>query len=126
MNPDYLLLTGTLQLLTMFVIGPAIAIAIASAAWRGKPQNFNPERYGAFCVASGVAALLLFGFAKWLNADFRTAQYFLQVACVLLAGLLFGVCMGCGFSVMLRMWRWHNTTRLPQSRNADDSETHKR
>jgi hypothetical protein len=125
MNPDYLLLTGSLQLLTMFVIGPAIAIAIASAAWRGKPNSFNPERYGMLCVASGVTALLLFGFAKWLNADFRTAEYLLQVVCVLLGGLLFGVCMGCGFSVMLRMWRWHKTTRMTRSRTTDESETRK-
>ncbi len=120
MNPDYLLLTGALQLMTLFVIGPAIAIAIAAATWRGKPQKFNPERYGMLCVESGVAALLLFGFAKWLNADIRSVLYFLQVVCVLLAGLLFGVCMGCGFSVMLRMWRWHKTTRITQSRGADE------
>jgi hypothetical protein len=112
MNPNYLALSGALQLLTFFVIGPAIGIAIASATWRGKPQKFNPERYGMLCVASGVAALLLFGLAKWMNADSRTAQYLLQVACVLLGGLLFGICMGTGFSVLLRTWRWHKTTRL--------------
>ncbi|MGB9103778.1 MAG: hypothetical protein WCC59_03380, partial [Terriglobales bacterium] len=69
MNPDYLWLTGAMELLTFFVVGPALAIAIAYAAWRGKPQNFNPERYGMVCVASGVTASLLFGSAKWLNAD---------------------------------------------------------
>jgi hypothetical protein len=69
-------------------------------------------RYGIVCVASGVTAFLLFGFAKWMNADVRTAQYFWQLACVLLSGLLFGVFMGCGFSVLLRLWRWHKTTRL--------------
>ena len=111
MNPDYLLLAGMVQLLTVVVIGPAIAISIASAARRGKPQNFNPERYGTLCVASGLAALLLFGFAKWMNADVRSARYFLQVACVLLGGLSFGVCMGCGFSVLLRIWRWRKTNR---------------
>jgi MFS superfamily sulfate permease-like transporter len=64
------------------------------------------------CVMSGVAAFLLFGFAKWINADVRTAQYFLQLTCVLLSGLLFGVFVGCGFSVLLCLWRWHKTTRL--------------
>ncbi len=112
MNPNYLVLTGALQLLTFFVIGPAIGIAIASATWQGKSQKFNPEHYGMLCVASGMAALLLFGFAKWMNADFRTAQYLLQVACVLLAGLSFGVCMGSGFSVLLRTWRGRKTTRI--------------
>jgi hypothetical protein len=123
MNPEYLWLTGAMQLLTFFVIGPALAIAIAYGAWRGKPQNFNPERYGMFCVTSGVSAFLLFGFAKWINADVRTDQYFLQLACVLVSGLLFGVFMGCGFSVPLRLWRWHKTTRLT---SADEPETHKR
>jgi hypothetical protein len=118
MNPDYLWLTGALELLTFFVVGPVLAIAIAYAAWRGKPQNFNPERYGIVCIASGVTAFLLFGFAKWMNADVRTTQYFLQLACVLLSGLLFGVFMGCGFPVLLRLWRWHKTTRLP-----DDHQT---
>jgi hypothetical protein len=32
MNPDYLWLTGAMQLLTLFVVGPVIAIAIAYAA----------------------------------------------------------------------------------------------
>src|SRR3954451_5196807 len=67
MNPDYLWLTGALQLLTLFVVGPAIAIAIAHAAWRRKPQNFNPKRYGILCVASGVTASLLLVSAKWIN-----------------------------------------------------------
>lgn len=64
MNPDYLRLTDALQLLTFFVVGPVVAIAIACAAWRGEPQNFNPWRYGRVCVASGVTAFLLFGYAK--------------------------------------------------------------
>jgi hypothetical protein len=101
-----------MQLLTFFVVGPVLAIAIAYAAWRGNPQDFNRERYRMVCVASGITAFLLFGFAKWMNADVRTAQYFLQLACVLLSGLLVGVSMGCGFSVLLGLWRWHNTTRL--------------
>jgi multisubunit Na+/H+ antiporter MnhG subunit len=46
MNLDFLWLTGALQLLVLFVVGPVIAIAIAYAAWRQKPQNFNPKRYG--------------------------------------------------------------------------------
>lgn len=112
MNPDYLWLTGAMQLLTFFVVGPVLAIAIAYAAWRRKPHSFNPEQYGTACVASGVIASLLFGFAKWMNADVRTAWYFLQLASVLLSGLLFGVFIGCGFSVLLRALRWHKTTRI--------------
>jgi hypothetical protein len=112
MNPDYLWLTGAMQLLTFFVVGPAIAIAIACAAWRGESHNFNPKQYGTACIASGVTASLLFAFAKWMNVGIRTAQYFLQLTCVLLSGLLFGVCMGCFFPIVLHVWRWHKTTRL--------------
>ncbi len=112
MNPDYLWLTGAMQLLTFFVVGPVLAIAIAYAAWRGKPRNFNHRRYGTVCVASSVTACLLFGFAKWMNADVRTSQYFLQLTCVLLSGLLFGVGMGSFFPVLLHLWGWHKTTRL--------------
>jgi hypothetical protein len=112
MNPDYVWLTGAMQLLTFFFVGPVLAIAIAYAAWRGAPQNFSPWRYMTVCVASGVTACLLFGFAKWMNADVRTAQYFLQLTCVLLSGLLFGVGMGSFLPVLLHLWRWHKTTRL--------------
>ena len=112
MNPDCLWLTGALQLLTFFVVGPVLAIAIAYTAWRGKPQNFDSGRYGMLCVMSGAIAFLLFAFAKWLNADVRTSQYFLQLTAVLLSGLLFGVFMGCGFSALLRVLRWHRATRL--------------
>ena len=115
MNPDYLWLTGAIELLTFFFVGPVLAIAIAYAAWRGKPNNFNPERYGMVCVASFVAASLLFGFVKWMNADVRTPQYFLQFTCFLTSGLLFGVFMGSGSSVLLRLWRWHKATRLSDS-----------
>lgn len=112
MNPDYLWLADALQFLTFFVVGPAIAIAIAYAVWRGKLQNSNPERCGILCFVSGVIAVLLFGFAKWINADIRTPEYLLQLACFLLSGLLFGVFMGYGCAVLLGFWRWHKTTRL--------------
>ncbi|HZS95837.1 MAG TPA: hypothetical protein VFA40_03590 [Terriglobales bacterium] len=118
MNLDFLWLTGALQLLVLFVVGPVIAIAIAYAAWRQKPQNFNPKRYGMSCVASGVIASLLLGVAKWINADVRTAQYFLQLACVLSGGLLLGVGVGALIPVLLHVWRWHKTTSL-----ADPNQT---
>lgn len=117
MNPDYLWLTGAIGLLIFFVVGPVIAVAIAYAAWQGKPHNSHAQRYVTACVMSGVTATLLFAFAKWINADVRTSQYFLQFASFLLSGLLFGVCMGCGFSVLLGAWRWHKTSRL-----VDDSQ----
>ena len=112
MNPDYLWLTEALQLLTIFVVGPVIAVAIAYAAWRRRPHNFNPQRYGKLCVASGVSACLLWVLAKYVNADVRTPQYFLQLTCVLLGGLLFGIAMGSFFPVLLHIWHWHKATRL--------------
>jgi len=114
MNPDYLWLTGAAELLTFFVVGPILGIAIAYAAWQKQPQNFNPGRYGRLCIVSGAIAVSLLVFAKWLNADVRTARYFLQLASVLLSGLLFGACMGCGFSALLRVLRWHKATRLKE------------
>ncbi len=112
MNPDYLWLTGAIELLTFFGVGPALAIAIAYAAWKGKLKNLDAGRCGILCVASGVTASLLCGFVKWMNADVRTPQYFLQFGCFVLSGLLFGVFMGTGFSVLLCLWRWHKATRL--------------
>src|SRR5690242_18857318 len=99
MNPDYLWVTGAMQLLTFFVLAPILGTAIGYAAWRGKPQNFDRERYGMTSVASGIATALLFAYARHINADVRTTQYFLQLACVLLSGLLFGVFMECGVGV---------------------------
>jgi hypothetical protein len=118
MNPKYLWLTGATELLTIFVVGPVLAIAIAYAAWRSKPKNFTPRHYGIMCVGSGMAAFLLLGFAKWMNADVRTARYFLQLASVLLGGLLLGVSMGCGFPVLLHLWRWHKATQLTDNNSA--------
>ncbi len=112
MNPDYLWLVDALQLLTIFVVGPVIAIGIAYAAWCGKPQNFSPQRYGKLCVASAMCASLLGVLAKSINADVRTPQFFLQLICVLLGSLLFGVAMGSVVPVLLYMWRWHKRTRL--------------
>jgi hypothetical protein len=112
MNPDYLWLIDGMQLLTFFVAAPVLAVSIVYAARRGKPRNFDAKRYGPVCVASGVTALLLFGFAKWVNADVRSPRFFVQLACVLLSGLLFGAFMGCGFCVFLSLWHSHKTTRL--------------
>ena len=113
MHPRHVWVTdGTELLNTFLVVGTVLAIAIAYAAWRGKPKNFNPERYGIACVGSGVAAFLLFGLANWMNADVIAAVNFLLLAFVLLGGLLFGVLVGRFLSVLPRVWRWHKATRL--------------
>jgi hypothetical protein len=111
MNPHYHWVTESLELLTFSVIGPALGTVIAYRAWRQR-ENINPKRCAIRCIASGGTALLLFGFAKWIDADIRTPQYFVQLASVLLCFLLLGVCVGYGFGILLGAWRWHGATRL--------------
>lgn len=111
MNPHYLWLTEGLELLTFFVFGPALAFVIAYKAWREKKLAANPKRYGMWCIVAAVVAVILFALAKWIDADVRTPQYFLQLSCLLLSLLSFGVCQGLLFSVLLDMWRWHQKTR---------------
>jgi hypothetical protein len=108
MNAHYHWLTEGLELITFFFITPALAILIACKAWR---ERANPKQYGVRCAASGGGALVLFGVAKWLEADIRTPLYFLQLACALISFLLLGVCVGYSFSALLRMWHWHNSNR---------------
>jgi hypothetical protein len=112
MSPHYLRLTEALELLAFFVIAPALGIVIAERAWRERARSLNPKRDGMRCVASSGAALSLFGLARWIDADVRTPQYFLQLTCVLLSLLSLGVSMVCFFSVLLSSWRWHKGTRL--------------
>jgi hypothetical protein len=117
MNPDYIWLSDAIAAVTFFVVGPILAVGIAYRARRTKPQDFSPKRYGILCAGSGLAAVLLLEFVQWMNADVRTPQYFGQLACVLLSGLLFGVCMGCCFLLILHVWRWHQASRLGQRKS---------
>jgi hypothetical protein len=117
MNLHYLWLTEALELLTFFVIAPALGIIIAYRAWREREHRLNPKRDGMRCVAFGGTALLLFGFAKWIDADVRTPQYFLQLTCMVLSFLSLGASTGCIFSVLLGSWRWHNATRLSKAKD---------
>ena len=110
MNPRYLGMTEALEFLTLIVVGPALAVVIAYKAWRDKSPN--PKKSGLQCVISGAVALLLLAYVQGRGVDVRSAQYFVQLACSLLSFLLIGVFMGCGFAVLLGVWRWHNTTRL--------------
>ncbi|HKR32330.1 MAG TPA: hypothetical protein VJT08_17745, partial [Terriglobales bacterium] len=112
MNPDYMWIAETMELLSFFFVGPLLAISVAYLAWRGRPHSFGPKGYTIVCLASGVTALLLLQLAKWINADVRTPQYFVQLASILLSGLLIGIFVGSGFSVLFKIWRWHKTTRL--------------
>jgi hypothetical protein len=105
----YLWLTESLLLLTFFLVQPILVLVIAWKAWRERPENLR--RYRIPCLASGSAAVLLIIFAKCLNAHVGVA-YLVQVACLVLGVALFGASMGCGFAVLLDLWRWHKNTRL--------------
>ena len=112
MNPNYLWLTEAIELLSFLVLMPAIAIAIAYAAWQRKAAERQPE-----AVRDGVRrirrhCLSAVGACEPDECRYQTMQYFLQLACLLSALLLFGVSMGCGFPVLLHFWRWHRATRL--------------
>jgi hypothetical protein len=115
MNPEYLWITETTELVAFFGVGPALAITIAYLSWRGRPRRFSPELYAIACVVSGVTGLLLLAVAK-RPVDVRTAQYFLQFFSGLIGSLLLWAFIGCGFPVVLHLlsylWRWHRRTRL--------------
>src|SRR5437588_3982161 len=100
MNPEYLRITETAELVVFFGVGPALAITIGYLSWRRKPRRFNPQQYAMACVTSVVAAFLLLVIAQ-RPVDVRTTQYFLHFFCALLGGLLLWVFMGCGFPVVL-------------------------
>jgi uncharacterized membrane protein len=84
-----------LLLFTLFVVVQSIAAAIGYAAWKCKPRNFNREMYGMAFVATGTASGFLMVYAQRMQADVRTWQYLLQLACFGLGALLFGVAGGC-------------------------------
>jgi|ERR1017187_8529970 hypothetical protein len=113
MNAHYLWLPEGLELLTFFVIAPALAVFIAYRAWRDK--NTNPKKSGMHCIVSGAVALPLLFFVQGRGVDLHSFQYFLLLGCTLLSVLLLGVVMGSGFAVLLGVWRWHNATRLKSS-----------
>jgi uncharacterized membrane protein len=88
-----------LFLFAFFVVVPSIAALIAYAAWKGKPKNFNREMYGMAFVATVAASGFLMVYAQRMQADVRTWQYLLQIACFGLGAPLFGVAGGCGVGV---------------------------
>ena len=50
-------------------------------------------------VATAAASGFLMVYARRMQADIRTWQYLLQIACFGLGALLFGVAGGCGVGV---------------------------
>jgi hypothetical protein len=110
MNPHYLWLAETLELI-FFFSGPAIAIVIAYRALRERRGKSKPKPYGMRCIAAATTAVVLFGLARWMNAEVSSPLYFVQLACALLSLLAFGAAMGYFVPVLVNWWRWHSTTR---------------
>jgi hypothetical protein len=108
MNPHYHWLTEGVELLSFVLFAPALAIVVAYKGWQ---KGANPKRDGMRCVASGLAAAVLFCVAKWIHAGIRTPQYLVQWGCVVLSFLSLGVCAGWFLSVLLGIWQWHKSTR---------------
>jgi uncharacterized membrane protein YczE len=95
MNPQYLPIVDGLLLFGLFVGVPSISAAIGYAAWKGKPNGFDRERYGLSAITAGVPGVALMVYAQRMRADVRTPQYFLQLACFALGVVLLGIACGC-------------------------------
>jgi hypothetical protein len=95
MNPRYLPIVDGLLLFALFVGAPTISAAIAYAAWKGKPNSFNRERYGMSAITSGAAGIFLMVCAQRMQADVRRPQYFFQLAGFALGAVLLGIAGGC-------------------------------
>jgi hypothetical protein len=98
-------IVDALLLLALFVGVPAIAGGIGYAASKGKPKTFDRDTYVVGFVACFLAASGVLFYAIHMQADVRTWQYLLQLACFGLGLLLFGIAGGCGIGIFTRRFR---------------------
>ena len=82
-------------LFILFVLAPLVAAVIARAAWKGKPDNFNREKYIVALVASTIIACVLMVNAHWLQADITSGKFLVELICFILGAAMFGVAGGC-------------------------------
>jgi hypothetical protein len=94
-SPVSLWIVDGFVLFTLLVVAPSISIAIAYAAWKGKPRTFDRGKYFASFVACLAASAFLMIYAQRMHADVRTFHYAIEVALFELGALIFGVAGGC-------------------------------
>lgn len=87
---------------SFFVLAPSIAAAIAYAAWKGWPKTFDREMYWTAFVASGAVTALVNAYAMRIRAVGETWLHIVQLACLGLCALLFGVAFGFGVGIFTR------------------------
>lgn len=85
-----------------FVIAPSIAVAIAYAAWRGKPKSFDREMYWTVFVATCAVAAVIIVYSLRMQTDDEMRFHLVQLVCLGLGALLFGVSFGFGVGVFTR------------------------
>lgn len=98
-------------LFTFVVLIPSIATAIGYAAWKGWPKSFDREMYWTAFVASGAVAGLVIVYALRIPAVGGTWLHLVQLACLELGLLLFGVSFGFGVGIFTR--RRNSVTQGP-------------
>lgn len=86
-------------LLTLFVGAPTIAVAIGYAARKGRPKTFSRDTFVLAFVATLMISGFLIVYAQRMQADVRTWQYILQLACFEAGVLLLGIAGGCGVGI---------------------------
>jgi hypothetical protein len=113
-NPNWFI--DGLLLLILFGVAPSIAAAVAYAAWKGKPKNFDREMYWTAFIAIGAVSAFVVMFALRMRAEVGTWQYFFQCASFSLGAILFGMSMGCGVGIF-------TYRRRPSAETPSDSRT---
>jgi Na+/H+-translocating membrane pyrophosphatase len=76
-----------------------MAAAIGYAARKGRPKSFNRDMFVLAFVATVMVSGSLMVYAQRMDADVRTRQCLLQVACFELGAVLFGIAGGCGVGI---------------------------
>lgn len=89
-------------LFTFFVLAPSIATAIGYAAWKGWPKSFDREMYWTAFVALSAVAGLVIVYASRIKAVGGIWLHLVQLACLGLGALVFGVALGFGVGIFTR------------------------